>query len=399
MKTKNIIHYIILVVALMMTFPFSVSAQEAVKKKVAVYMTGDDVDSGIKKVIGARLVSAITQTSNYAAVERTADFLKALTQETDYQQSGEVRDNQIAALGKKFGVKYVVVADVSEVFDEYFIAARLINVETGLVEKAYDETGQAESASQLVSLANKIASGLLSGISAGGGRNSISSGGNVERFTVNGVTFEMVKVDGGSYQMGSYNGDSDEQPVHTVNVSTFYIGKTEVTQALWAAVMGNNPSYFRGENLPVENVSWHDCQEFVDRLSRLTGRMFRLPTENEWEYAARGGNRSRGYLYSGSDDIFRVAWYTENSGGTTHPVAQKSDNELGIFDMSGNVWEWTSDLWSSNYSSPRNGGDSGSYRVFRGGGWGSNASYCRVANRGHSIPSLRNSDLGLRLAL
>ena len=399
MKKKNITYYLILAFAFMMVFPFSVSAQEAVKKKVAVYMTGDDVDSGVKKVIGARLVSAITQTSEYAAVERTADFLKALTQETDYQQSGEVRDNQIAALGKKFGVKYVVVADVSEVFDEYFIAARLINVETGLVEKAFDETGQAESASQLVSLANKIASGLLSGISSGGRSNNVSSGGNVERFTVNGVTFEMVRVDGGSYQMGSYSGSSDEQPVHTVNVSTFYIGKTEVTQALWAAVMGNNPSYFRGENLPVENVSWFDCQEFVERLSRLTGRIFRLPTENEWEYAARGGNKSRGYIYSGSDDLYRVGWYTENSGSTTHPVGQKLNNELGIFDMSGNVWEWTSDLWSNNYNSPRNGGSSGSNRVNRGGGWSYDASGCRVAGRNYYSPSFRSNNLGLRLAL
>lgn len=218
---------------------------------------------------------------------------------------------------------------------------------------------------------------------------------DVEEFTVNGVPFEMVKVDGGSFMMGSDNGDRDEQPVHNETVGTFYIGKTEVTQRLWSAVMGSNPSYFQGENLPVENVSWYDCQEFVERLNRLTGRIFRLPTEADWEYAARGGNKSRGYTYSGSNDVSRVAWYSENSGSTTHPVGQKLDNELGIFDMSGNVWEWCSDGYSSSYSHLR----SPSSRICRGGGWYTAPSYNRVAGRNCHIPDYRSSALGLRLAL
>lgn len=222
-----------------------------------------------------------------------------------------------------------------------------------------------------------------------------SSSSNVETFTVNGVRFDMVRVDGGTYSMGASEGVSNEQPVHTESVSTFYIGKTEVTQQLWVAVMGSNPSEFRGETLPVENVSWNDCQEFVESLNRLTGRTFRLPTEAEWEYAARGGNRSQGYTYSGSDDINRVAWYIENSGRRTHPVAQKLDNELGIFDMSGNVWEWCSDNWSNNYSSPRNIPK----RIIRGGCWRFLASCCRVAYRTNYAPANRNSFLGLRLAL
>ncbi|MDE6402492.1 MAG: formylglycine-generating enzyme family protein, partial [Muribaculaceae bacterium] len=214
-------------------------------------------------------------------------------------------------------------------------------------------------------------------------------------FTVNGVTFEMVRVDGGSYQMGSYSGFNSEQPVHTETVNTFYIGKTEVTQRLWSAVMGNNPSKFRGENLPVEMVSWYDCQKFVDRLSRLTGRVFRLPTEAEWEYAARGGNKSRGYTYSGSDDVNRVAWYNENCSNTTHPVGQKLDNELGIFDMSGNVWEWCSDNYSSSYSQPRNS----SHRILRGGSWDRSAYTCRVDIRNGYLPGRRSDHYGLRLAL
>ena len=222
---------------------------------------------------------------------------------------------------------------------------------------------------------------------------------NTERFTVKGVTFEMVRVDGGSFMMGSDNGYKDEKPVHSETVSTFYIGKTEVTQALWTAVMGSNPSHHKGPNLPVEMVSWNDCQEFIDRLNRITGRNFRLPTEAEWEYAARGGNRSRGYEYSGSNTLQSVGWYDDNAGNTTHPVGSKLDNELGLYDMSGNVWEWTSDLWSDSYSSYRKGGSSGSFRVNRGGSYLNDAEYCRSADRDYDDSGARFRNLGFRLAL
>lgn len=357
-------------------FP-TVAQTDGVKKKLAVYVTGEDVDNKTKKVFSSKLGTAITSSGRYALVETGPEFLATLQREMDRQMSGDVRNNQIAALGNRYGVKLVVVADVNDFDEEMFVIARSINLETGLVDKTIDISGPGESLRNIENLAQKVAAALFDGVVAAGSFSSTGGGGNVESFSVNGVTFEMVRVDGGSYQMGSYTGESDEQPVHTETVGTFYIGKTEVTQRLWAAVMGNNPSNFRGENLPVEMVSWYDCQEFVDRLSRLTGRVFRLPTEAEWEYAARGGNKSRGYTYSGSEDVYRVAWYTENSGGTTHPVGQKLDNELGIFDMSGNVWEWCSDNYSSNYSSPRNS----SYRVNRGDGWNNSATYCRVANR------------------
>ncbi len=384
--------------SLVCVFAAFMASAQPVKKKVAVYVTGSDVDNAIKKVLGAKIVTSITSSGEFAAVERTSEFLAALSKESDYQTSGEVRDSQIAKLGQKFGVKYVVVADVSEAFDELFVAARLINVETGLVEKAFDANGPTESMQQLIELSKNVAGGLLKDlyIGQGGSRYSgTSGGGQVERFSVNGVTFEMVRVDGGSFIMGSYNGESNEQPVHSETVGTFYIGRTEVTQKLWSAVMGSNPSSFRGEHLPVESVSWYDCQEFVERLSRLTGRIFRLPTEAEWEYAARGGSKSKGYTYSGSEDVYRVAWYSDNSGGTTHPVGLKLDNELGIFDMSGNVWEWCSDNYSSSYSQPRNS----SSRVHRGGGWNYAAAYCRVANRYYYAPGNRYYYLGLRLAL
>ena len=226
-------------------------------------------------------------------------------------------------------------------------------------------------------------------------------------FSIGNVRFEMVRVEGGTFTMGatpeqgSYV-DDDESPTHQVTLSSYMIGKTEVTQELWEAVMGSNPSHFKGSNLPVEEVSWEDCQEFITKLNALTGKNFRLPTEAEWEFAARGGNNSRGYKYSGSNTLSNVAWYDDNSGSQTHPVGTKSPNELGIYDMSGNVWEWCSD-WYGNYSSSSQynptGSISGSRSVFRGGSWFSNARFCRVSNRDDYYPTYRDNNLGLRLAL
>ena len=227
-----------------------------------------------------------------------------------------------------------------------------------------------------------------------------------ESFTVNGVSFAMVPVAGGTFTMGATseqgtNIDSNEKPTHQVTLSSYMIGKTEVTQALWQAVMGSNPSYFRGDNLPVEQVSWDDCQKFITKLNALTGKNFRLPTEAEWEYAARGGNMSQGYKYSGSNEIGDVAWYDNNSGNKTHSVATKAPNELGIYDMSGNLWEWCSD-WYGSYSSTAQtnptGPDSGSNRIIRGGSWGHDLLDCRVAIRGAIGQTSRSYYIGLRLA-
>lgn len=203
-----------------------------------------------------------------------------------------------------------------------------------------------------------------------------SSSGNEAQmtFTVKGVSFKMICVEGKG--------------------TPYYIGETQVTQALWKAVMGDDPSYFKGENHPVEGVSWDNCQEFIQQLNTMTGKKFRLPKEAEWEYAAQGGSRSHGYQYSGSNTIDEVAWYYENAFNVgsnspnygTHPVKAKKPNELGIYDMSGNVSEWCED-------------SSGSFRVIRGGGWSYAAAFCRVAYRGNYSPSLRDNYLGFRLAL
>ena len=224
--------------------------------------------------------------------------------------------------------------------------------------------------------------------------------------TVNGIKYNMVWVEGGTFRMGATSEQgseiSDEKPVHSVTLSGYYIGKTEVTQALWQAVMGSNPCYFEGDDLPVEQVSWDDCQEFIRKLNSLTGQNFRLPTEAEWEFACRGGNNSRGYKYSGSNYIDNVAWYDGNSGDKTHPVATKSPNELGIYDMSGNVWEWCAD-WYGDYSSGRQTNPKGPYggsgRVNRGGSWYNFARNCRSSIRIDDYPTYRDDLLGLRLAL
>jgi len=228
----------------------------------------------------------------------------------------------------------------------------------------------------------------------------------VVTYKVGDVEFKMIEVKGGTFRMGATkdmdsDAESDESPVHDVTLSDYYIGETEVTQELWQAVMGSNPSYFTGNlQRPVEEVSWNDCQTFIGKLNELTGGNFRLPTEAEWEYAARGGNKSRGYKYSGSDNIDEVAWYTGNSGVTTHAIKSKSPNELGIYDMTGNVFEWCEDRYGSYSSASQTnpkGPSSDSNRVNRGGSWLSNATYCRCANRGNSTPSGAGYGLGLRL--
>lgn len=229
---------------------------------------------------------------------------------------------------------------------------------------------------------------------------------NNQTFTVNGVQFTMVAVEGGTFTMGATSEQGsdawdDEKPAHKVTLSDYYIGQTEVTQALWEAVMGGNPSRRIGDNLPVEQVSWNDCQVFIQKLNQLTGKQFRLPTEAEWEYAARGGRKSRGYKYAGGNNIGSVAWYDDNSGNEMHPVATKQANELGIYDMSGNVWEWCSDWYgdytSSSQSDPQ-GPSSGSDRVGRGGGYFSRVRFCRVSSRNYITPGDRDNDFGLRLS-
>lgn len=229
-----------------------------------------------------------------------------------------------------------------------------------------------------------------------------------ETFTVNGVSFDMVNVEGGTFWMGSADDDpdahDDEKPRHQVSLSSFSIGQTEVTQALWEAVMGNNPSSHKGVNRPVENVSWNDCQEFITKLNAMTSRTFRLPTEAEWEYAARGGIYSQGYIYAGSNNIDEVGWsFKDIDDMYPCPVAQKQANELGLYDMSGNVSEWCQDWYDEYYYSnspsidPCNNVEAAG-RVFRGGSRSGEWLLCRVTYRACKQPDNSNGYRGLRLA-
>ena len=229
----------------------------------------------------------------------------------------------------------------------------------------------------------------------------------VQSFKVGNVSFNMIRVDGGTFMMGATSEQKDdaflfEKPVHKVTLSPYYIGETVVTQALWEAVLGSNPSKFKGSNRPVENVNWDDCQEFIIRLNQKTGRKFRMPTEAEWEYAARGGNKSKGYKYSGSNTVDDVAWYGVNSNKQTHDVKTKQANELGLYDMSGNVCEWCQD-WNGDYPSSAQtnptGPASGFRRVIRGGCWLGMAGGSRVSLREDYSLVKRSSIVGLRLTL
>jgi len=224
--------------------------------------------------------------------------------------------------------------------------------------------------------------------------------------TTEDINLLLVCVEGGTFQMGGQDNEAreEEKPVHKVEVSTFYIGKYPITQAQYRKIMNNNPSHFKGDDLPVEEVSWEDAVEFCHRLSALTNKIYRLPTEAEWEYAARGGNKSHRYKYAGSNNLGTVAWYSGNSGNKTKNVGAKNDNELGLHDMSGNVWEWCHDWYSSAYykNSPGKnpkGPASGPYRVLRGGSWGSGADGCRVAFRRGSTSAHRIGSHGFRVVL
>lgn len=223
-----------------------------------------------------------------------------------------------------------------------------------------------------------------------------------------GLNMKMVYVEGGTFQMGATSeqvsdAHSDEKPVHAVTLDSYYIAECEVTQGQWVKIMGTNPSHFKGNpNRPVEMVTWGEAQEFCRKLSRITGKEYRLPTEAQWEYAARGGENNSRAKYCGGNSIEEVAWYKDNSGGTTHPVKQKAPNDLGLYDMSGNVWEWCSDWYSRDYyyscagANPL-GPTSGTNRALRGGSWRIDSACCRVSRRYMANPSYRHENGGFRV--
>ncbi len=381
-------------------------------QKVAVYVskTGNkDVDV----ILGDQLVAGFSRSGDYIAVERTNAFLKQIQKETGYQQSGAVDDEDLIRLGEKFGVQYVCVTKTIPWGGSYFISSRLIDVKTSEVPKMYNAENKVMKNSQDVLVVAKEIAAKLSGSSSTSSAN--------QDFTEEawGINMKMIWVEGGEFMMGctSEQSDcgSDENNVRRVTVDGFYIGMLEVTQSQWEKVMGTSvyqqrdkantswPMRGVGPDYPMYYVSWEEATEFCRLLSNKTGKTYTLPTEAQWEYAARGGKKADGTKYAGSNMVDAVAWYCDNSSNSTHPCGTKRANALGIYDMSGNVWEWCKDWYSSSYSSydtnNPTGPSSGSERVSRGGCWGGDASYCRVAFRDIASPGGRYYYRGFRVVL
>ena len=328
------------------------------------------------------------------------------------QQKLDVAFNELAAIQGNLSVNYKPFgADIYVDGKKIGQSPRVFNgimVGNHKVEIKKDGYGTDSKTVSILEGQTASLSGVLTTHASSSVASESSSTGNTITIPVkDGISIDMVRVEAGTFTMGATaemkDPYGDEKPTHQVTLTNdYYIGKYEVTQALWKAVMGKNPSNFKGDNLPVETVTWNDCQKFISKLNRITGKKFRLPTEAEWEYAARGGNKSRGYQYSGSNNLSDVAWYEDNSDSKTHAVGSKQANELGIYDMSGNVWEWCQDRYGryskSSQTNPT-GATSGSFRVRRGGSWNFTARICRSSCHYESLPSLRNSDLGFRLVL
>ena len=402
---------------------------DAQTTKVAVW--GPSVKEGSEKVeaielsiINSRFRDAVSGMSGIELISRTD--VDNILGELKFQQNGMVNENDKKLLGQMKGVDIIVSLMVSKGFGYVNIEASFIDVEkANVVGRTQSELAKADNPPDLAEKCEKLAIKLTGVTSTTSGSSSYrpntfgSSTGNNLSFTIGNVNFKMIFVKGGTFQMGSYSGDDDEKPVHSVTVSDFYMGEFEVTQALWQEVMGstiyqqrdkantNWPMRGVGTNYPMCYVNHSEAEEFCGRLNqRLSGRLpdgysFALPTETEWEYAARGGSKSNAYTYSGSNYLSDVGWYRDNSSESTHAVGMKRANELGLYDMSGNVWEWCQD-WYGDYPSgsvtnPK-GPSSAFGRVIRGGSWGDRGTDCRVAFRDINFPGDSDYCTGFRLA-
>ena len=425
MMTNNVMKK--LLILLLSVFSLSVYAQTDVKK-VAILETVDkmgNVPYGVLLQVRSSLTYAISSNAGYEGYDRVD--MAAITGEQNFQRTGMVSNEQIKRLGEMTGAAYVLIAEAALYDDQnIIIAAKILDVETGGVMSSTppsvapkDPVKMADACikcSQIL-VGDKTASQTSANIANSSSSSYHQSAANQDfTETAWGVNMKMIWVEGGDFLMGctSEQGgdcDSNEQNVRRVTVDGFYIGMLEVTQSQWEKVVGTSiyqqkfkavisKTYGVGPDYPMYYVSWDEAMEFCRLLSNKTGRTYTLPTEAQWEFAARGGNKNEGTKYAGSNMIDAVAWYMDNSGNSTHIVGSKRANALGIYDMSGNVWEWCKDWYVSSYVSYDTnnplGPSSGSSRVARGGSWNYTASDCRVADRGYNSPGLR-SVLGFRV--
>lgn len=408
------------------TLALSVFAQNQTKR-VAILETVDqqgDVSPGVKALLRQTITFAINRTPSYDGYNRVN--MAQITGEHNFQRTGMVSDDDIKKIGRMTGAAYVLIAEaVNYGPNEITIFANLIDVESGEIVNSSFPIVSKTDAESMKDACIKVARALLniegSSTSGSSSSSSYSYSGNSSRQnfteTVWGIDMKFVWVEGGEFLMGCTSEQSDcldnEKNVRRVKVDGFYIGMFEVTQSQWEKVMGTSiyqqrdkasssySLYGVGADYPMYYVSWEEASEFCRQLSRKTGKTYVLPTEAQWEYAARGGKKADGTKYSGRNMIDLVAWYGGNSGNTTHPVGTKRENQLGIYDMSGNVFEWCSDWYSSSYANydlnnPA-GPSSDSSRVARGGGWYNDASGCRVSVRGGLPPTSHFFYLGFRV--
>ena len=419
---------IIILCALLVAVAMPLAAQNSVR--VAILECVDKynkVDYGVEFQLRAFITDLVTKVDGYEGYDRVD--MSMINKEHDFQRTGMVSDADIKKLGQMTGASSVVVAEAAAYGNDgrIIIAAKIIDIESGRIVKTARPRVASTTDDGMEQACKEVVLDLLGLSGTSGSRPTAGSGstgiavreGQDFTETAFGIDMRMIYVEGGTFVMGctgEQGGDceNDESPTRQTTVGSFYIGMLEVTQSQWQKVMGTtiyqqqskagvSKTYGEGPDYPMYYVSWEEAKGFCARLSRQTGRNYRLATEAEWEYAARGGRKSEGTKYSGGWSVDDVAWYYDgNSGGTAHRCGTKRPNALGIYDMSGNVWEWCED-WYGEYlqydSNNPKGAASGGDRVVRGGSCGNDARFCRVSNRNYYSPGGRSYCVGFRLVL
>lgn len=403
---------------------FSLSAQ-TMKVALLETLNGDNSVQvkGIEmNMVRGELRKAISNQNGFQAFTRTD--IDQLMKEHGFQNSGMVSDSQRKRLGEMSEADYICVSTLTKSNTDFYLEAYLIDIETGEISNSATQYGRLDGGTyanlfQICQDLSQELVGYVGGLGSGSNSNAKPSRNHDYTETACGLNMRMIYVEGGTFTMGctsEQEGDcfDNESPSRRTMVNSFYIGMFEVTQSQWEKVMGTtvyqqknmvHPDWQlpgAGSSYPMYYVSWSEAEEFCQRLSQQTGKTYRLPTEAEWEYAARGGKKAEDTKYSGSSDINKVAWYSGNNNGSIHPCGTKQANALGIYDMSGNVWEWCEDWYGiyiyTDIDNPK-GASAGEYRVVRGGSWTHYASYCRVSCHDRSKPDNRDHYGGFRVVM